>query len=119
MWNYEFRESIDMNFAFSAHNQFLQSLAGAGLVGVISLIVYLSFLLTYSIRSAKRTKGLTLALFAMMFMRCITETPLELGTILNGDFLIHLMLFQTIAIIESETYVHSTNIYIETGHYAA
>jgi len=94
MWNDDFRSRIHMNFAFSAHNQFLQSLGAAGLIGLLGLIGYLSILMKYAMRTAERTKGLTLALFSMLLIRCITETPLELGTILNGDFMTHLLFVQ-------------------------
>lgn len=36
---------------------------------------------------------MSLALIAVILLRCVTETPLTFGTILNGDFLTHLLLF--------------------------
>jgi exopolysaccharide production protein ExoQ len=103
LWDVEFRDKIDMDFAFSAHNQFLQCLSGAGLVGLLSLITYLSVLFRFAARSARRTEGFTLALFSVVIIRCITETPLELGTFLNGDFFMHLILFQMLACFGTNT----------------
>ena len=51
-----------MNFAFSAHNQFMQSLASAGLFGVFGLLVYLGTTLHYAIVLAPPTRGFSLAL---------------------------------------------------------
>lgn len=93
IWSPEFRQSIGMNFAFSAHNQFLQSLSGSGTFGILGLLVYLGVLLGYAMRFAKATQGLTLALGAFLLLRSFTETPLVTDTIFNGDFLAHLLVF--------------------------
>lgn len=87
MWDEEFRNLIGMNYAFSAHNQFLQSLACAGIFGFMSLIIYLLVLFIFSIRVADATKGLSLAIFVLFALRSITETPLSLGTIISGEFM--------------------------------
>lgn len=96
LWDEEFRQKIEMDFAFSAHNQFLQSLASAGLFGFCSLVVYLLVLARYAFRTARQTQGLTLAMLAVLIIRCITETPLDLVTFLNGDFLMHMLLLQVL-----------------------
>jgi O-antigen ligase len=93
IWSPEFRQSIGMNFAFSAHNQFLQSLSGAGTFGMLGLLLYLGILLGYAIRFAKATQGLSLALGVFLLLRSFTETPLVTDTIFNGDFLVHLLVF--------------------------
>lgn len=93
IWSPEFRQSIGMNFAFSAHNQFLQSLSGAGTFGMLGLFVYLGVLLGYAIRFAKSTQGLSLVLGVFLLLRSFTETPLATETIFNGDFLAHLLVF--------------------------
>jgi O-antigen ligase len=94
IWNDEFRKSVDLDFAFSAHNQFLQSLSSAGVIGLISLLVYLFVLFQYSVHAAGKTKGLTLAIFSVIIIRCVTEAPLELGTLFTGDFLTQLVFSQ-------------------------
>ena len=93
LWNPEFRQSIGMSFAFSAHNQFLQSLSGAGLFGIAGAVYYLAVLGFYAIRFAVRTSGFTVALWFFLFIRCLTETPLSVGTLFNGDFFTHLLFF--------------------------
>ena len=93
IWGPEFRQSIGMNFAFSAHNQFLQSLSSAGALGIFGLLIYLVTLLTYALRFAKSTGGLSLSLGVFLLLRSLTETPLVTETIFNGDFLIHILVF--------------------------
>jgi O-antigen ligase len=92
-WGLEHRLHIALPFAFSAHNQLLQSLSMAGTFGGISLIIYLFLLGAGAFRAAPATRGISLALFATVIFRCMTEAPLTFGTILNGDFLTHFILF--------------------------
>ena len=92
-WGLEHRITIALPFAYSAHNQLLQSLSVAGTLGGITLAAYLVILGAAALRAAPSTRGISLALFATIIFRCITEAPLSLGIILNGDFLTHLLLF--------------------------
>jgi hypothetical protein len=78
LWDDDFRASINMPNATSAHNQFMDTLARAGTVGAIALALYACVLLTLSIRYAKATRGLSLALFIGLLLRAISEVPLLL-----------------------------------------
>lgn len=91
LWDPEFRKSIGMSFAFSAHSQFLQSLAGAGIIGMAGLALYLGIVLRYAFVLARVTGGLSLALGLFLIIRCMTETPLSTTTLFNGELLTHLL----------------------------
>jgi O-antigen ligase len=93
IWGPVHRQRIGMQFAFSAHNQFLQSLSAAGVFGLVGLLTYLWILGRSALRVATATRGVSTALFLAILFRCMTETPLTLGTFFNGDFLTHLLLF--------------------------
>ena len=93
IWGPAYRARIGLQFAFSAHNQFLESLSAAGALGLVSLLIYLWLLGRYAWRAAAETKGVSVALFMLVLLRCMTETPLTLSTLFNGDFLTHLLLF--------------------------
>lgn len=93
IWGLEFRQRIGLQFATSAHNQFLQSASAAGLVGLTSLLVYLYLLGSAALNRARSTRGVSVALFAMVLARAVTETPLTLSTVFNGDLLTHILLF--------------------------
>lgn len=93
MWDADFRRSIDMNFAYNAHNQFLQTLSVAGGVGMVGLVIYTLLLLRYAYAANRATRGLSMALFALLFVRYFTEAPLNITTIFSAEFVTHLLLF--------------------------
>lgn len=95
-WGPEHRAAIGLPFAFSAHNQFLQSLSAAGTLGLISLLAYLGVMAVYSFRAADATRGIALALFVLVFLRCLTEVPFAAATLFNGDMLTQLLLFRIV-----------------------
>lgn len=93
IWGPAYRLQIGMQFAFSAHNQFLQSLSAAGALGLLSLIAYLWLLGRYALHVALETKGVSVALLLLVLVRSATEAPLALGTLFNGEILTQLLLF--------------------------
>jgi O-antigen ligase len=96
MWDEQFRQLIDMEFAYHAHNQLLQTLSVAGTVGLIGLLVYVTVLFRYSLAANKETRGLALALFTMLIIRSSTEAPFDLSGVFNGEFIMHLLLFRLV-----------------------
>jgi O-antigen ligase len=93
MWNDAYRIQIGLEEATSAHNQFLQSLGSAGLVGLTGLLVYVGALMLHAINARRATRGLSVAIFTTVLVRCFTETPLEVDAFLTCDFIVHLLLF--------------------------
>jgi len=96
LWDDAFRASIQMPNATNGHNQFMDTLARSGLVGATALVLYAIVLLVLSVRYAKATGGLSLALFLALALRSVSEVPLLLfgyGT----DQFAHLLLLITLA----------------------
>ncbi|MDF2464252.1 MAG: putative rane protein [Ramlibacter sp.] len=96
LWEADFRAAIAMPNATSAHNQFMDTLARAGSVGAVALVVYSLVLLVMSLRYAKASGGLSLALFVALALRSISEVPMLLqgyGT----ELFLHLLLLVTLA----------------------
>jgi O-antigen ligase len=92
----DFRIAIHMPNATNAHNQFMDTLARSGTVGAVALVAYAAVLLVLSLRYARRTGGLSAALFIAVALRSISEVPLNIfgyGT----EFFAHLLLVATIA----------------------
>lgn len=92
----EFRLAIHMPNATNAHNQFMDTLARSGSVGAIALVAYAAVLFVLSIRYARRTGGLSAALFIALALRSVSEVPLNIfgyGT----EFFAHLLLVVTLA----------------------
>jgi O-antigen ligase len=92
----DFRMSINMPNATNAHNQFMDTLARSGTVGALALLAYAAVLFVLSLRYARRTGGLSAALFIALALRSISEVPLNVfgyGT----EFFAHLLLIVTLA----------------------
>src|SRR5690606_23765492 len=96
LWSDAFRATWRVPFAFHAHNQFMQSLGAAGIVGVLGLLAYVGALVIGALRAARASRGLAPALVLVMLVRMVTEVPLELSTVLLGDFLFQLTTFVTV-----------------------
>jgi len=92
----DFRQSIGMPNATNAHNQFLDTLARSGTVGATFLVVYACVLLVLSVAYARRTGGLSLALFIALAVRSVSEVPLNLFGY-STEFFAHLLLIATLA----------------------
>lgn len=93
IWGPKFRAEVGMSFAFSAHNQFLQTLSRAGVVGLIGLLIYFCYLIPAALRIASATRGVSLALFGMILLRCFSEAPLSMNGLIDAEVLIHFLLF--------------------------
>jgi O-antigen ligase len=78
IWDDDFRRSIAMPNATSAHNQFMDTLSRSGTVGAVGLVIYACVLLAMSVRYARATGGLSLALFVVLAIESISEVPLIL-----------------------------------------
>lgn len=75
----EFRASYLQNFdaAAQAHNQWIQTLGSTGAVGAVSLVILALVVAIYGWMSRTASRGLTLALVLLLFLRSITESPLR------------------------------------------
>ena len=78
LWDASFRASIGMPNATHAHNQFMDTLSRSGAVGATNLVLYALVLLVLSVRYARATAGLSLALFMALALRSLSEVPLLL-----------------------------------------
>jgi O-antigen ligase len=96
LWNDAYRVSINLPNATNAHNQLLDTLSRSGIVGAAGLVLYALTLLVFSVRYARSTQGLSLALFLALALRSVSEVPLILfgyGT----EIFAHLLLIITLA----------------------
>jgi O-antigen ligase len=96
LFDYDYRMGVGIPNATNGHNQFMDTLARSGTVGAIALVGYAIVLLVLSVRYARRTGGLSLALFITLALRSVSEVPLLLfgyGT----ELFAHLLLIVTLA----------------------
>ncbi|CAN5404030.1 hypothetical protein BH10PSE16_BH10PSE16_20050 [soil metagenome] len=107
IWDEVFRKAIGMPNASHAHNQFMDTLSRSGSVGAVSLVIYALVLLVFSVRYARASKGLTLALFLALAIRSISEVPLSLFGY-GEELLTHLLLLMALGASARELRVPKT-----------
>ncbi len=83
IWGMERMLKFRLFHVGQAHNQFIQTLGEAGLMGLFFLLVYLLTLLQSALRQFVASRGITLALLIVVLARCVTEAPLRLDSILS------------------------------------
>jgi O-antigen ligase len=94
LWSDEFAYRMGyLGVASNAHNQFVDVLGSSGVVGLLSLLVYLFLLFKYAWSSVGNTRGVSLALAIFILVRCITEVPFKTGNVTTPDFVMHFILF--------------------------
>ena len=92
VWGAERRMRFNMFHVGQAHNQFVQTLGEAGLVGLFLLVGYLLALLGAAWHRFTASRGLTLALLLVLLARCITEAPLRSEGLLTWASFLHVLL---------------------------
>ena len=96
IWGEAYRQAIGMSNATHAHNQFMDTLSRAGTVGGVALVFYAALLLALSLRCARATQGLSLALFISLLLRAMSEVPLLLFGY-GPELITHVLLLMTLA----------------------
>ena len=96
IWDGEYRQAIGMPNATHGHNQMIDTLARCGTVGAIGLVVYAVVLMVLSVRFARATRGLSLAMFLTLALLSVSEVPLLLVGY-GPDIFTHLLLVATLA----------------------
>ena len=73
-----YRILIGMPFAAHGHNQIVDTLARSGSVGAFGVIVYYIMLTYWSFRVVRLSRGLSVALWMLVTLQCVSEIPLQL-----------------------------------------
>ena len=96
LWDGEYRQAIGMPNATHGHNQFIDTLARCGTVGLLGLLLYAGVLLVMAFRHARTTRGLSLAMFTTLALLSISEVPLLISGY-GTDLFSHLLLVVVLA----------------------
>jgi O-antigen ligase len=91
-----YRADIGMPHAANSHNQFIDTLARSGLVGAGGLALYATALLLFSVKRARATRGLSLAVFLAIAFQSVSEVPLHVFQY-GPDVLQHFLLLAILA----------------------
>ena len=73
----QYAEDTGQEWAGQAHNEFVQTLAADGLVGMAGLLTYLFVLLFLGLRLAPVSRGASMGLVVTFVLRWLTETPVR------------------------------------------
>lgn len=92
IWGAERRARLNMFHVGQAHNQAIQTLGEAGLVGLALLMAYLLTLLYAACRRFIESRGLTLALLVLVLTRCVTEAPMRSEGLLSWATFLQVLL---------------------------
>lgn len=91
-----YRGAVQMPYANDAHNQFIDTLARSGLVGAAGLVLYVTVLLALSLKYARGSGGLSVAVFLAVIIRSVSQVPLGLFHY-GPDALQHFLLLAILA----------------------
>ena len=92
LWGLERQIRFNMFHVGHAHNQFLQTLGEAGVVGLVLLAVQLLTLFYVACRRFVVTRGFVFALLILLLTRCVTEAPLRSEGLLSWATFVHVLL---------------------------
>lgn len=90
LWGAEFSTRFGyFGIASNAHNQFIDTLGSAGILGATGLIIYVAVFVRYALLLAGQSNWLSIALLVFILTRCISEVPLKTLNITTSDFFMH------------------------------
>jgi O-antigen ligase len=92
IWGVDRQREFNMFYVGQAHNQFVQTLGEAGLVGMALVLAYLGALLVSALRTFSSSGGFVLLLLMLVLVRCVTEAPLRAEGILSWSTFMNALL---------------------------
>ena len=92
IWGADRQREFHMFYVGHAHNQIVQTLGEAGLVGLALLLLYLLALSLAALRNFVPSRGITLLLLMLMLVRWITEAPMRSEGLLSWSTFLHALL---------------------------
>lgn len=97
------RMEIGMSFATSGHNQFIDVLARAGLVGLVGVGIHFIGMFWMALKFSRLTQGVTLVIMISCLLRSITEIPFFAHGGFGVDQLQQLLLFLLLSSVMPES----------------
>lgn len=93
LWDMQFRIERGMLGAGQAHNQFIQTLGQSGGLGALSMLIYIAVLMYVVFKAWEASQGLAFVLLVLILVRCFSESPLRMASIMGWDNWLHYTLF--------------------------
>lgn len=98
IWDLQYRIQHGMTYVGQAHNQYIQTLGQAGLIGIISLSVYIYMLLRKSYKGWEKTQGFAFVIVLVLLVRGFSESPMRFIGIMDFDSFLHMLAFVLVAV---------------------
>lgn len=89
IWGVDRQREFHMFYVGHAHNQIVQTLGEAGLVGLALLLAYLLVQLMAALRNFVPSRGIALLLLMLMLVRWVTEAPMRSEGLLSWSTFLH------------------------------
>ena len=97
IWDLLYRYQHGMMYVGQAHNQYIQTLGQAGLLGILSLAFYIFLLVRNGFKGWNETQGFSIIMVAILLIRGLSEAPMRMLGVMDLDFFVHALTFFTIA----------------------
>jgi O-antigen ligase len=88
-----------MMYVGQAHNQYMQILGQAGLLGALSLAFYIILLIRRACQGWNETNGFSFLIVTVLLVGGFTESPMGMTGIMDLDHFVHLFAFATVAAV--------------------
>ena len=99
IWDPLYRFQHGMMYVGQAHNQYVQTLGQAGLLGILSLALYIMILIRRGLQGWDETYGFSILMVIILLMRGFSESPMRMIGIMDFDSFVHLLTFATVAAV--------------------
>ncbi len=93
LWDAQYRYEQGLIAVGQGHNQYIHTLGQAGLIGALGLLVYLFNMLRNSIAAWRGGFAMPMVLLLILLVRGITETPLNMDSVVGTDAMLHVLAF--------------------------
>lgn len=99
IWDMSYRLQYGMIYVGQAHNQYVQILGQAGLLGALSLVFYILLLIRKGYQGWGETYGISFLMVTVLLVRGFSESPMRMIGIMDFDSFVHLLAFLTVAAV--------------------
>lgn len=93
LWDSFYRYQKGMLHVGQAHNQYIQTLGQAGIIGSLALAIYIMVLCRASLKGPHFLYGMPIVFTLALLIRGFSESPMRMMGILDTDGLVHLLAF--------------------------
>lgn len=114
IWDLSYRFQHEMMHVGQAHNQYVQTLGQAGILGISGLTFYIYLLVLRGYQGWSETYGFSFFIVTVLLIRGFSESPMRMIGIMDFDSFTHLFAFATVAALILQNKTETANIKVRT-----